>query len=817
MKIRVEFARLLIGMMLTCCAVPAQTGNRELWVDDNRITLAKLQVIADRDSLDARFARWLDIAVADLKRLLPEFGVGLSDDAAFSILIGGEVPEALRTAAAKERYSDQTSVIQITDRAIHITSPAGRGLAKAIYTFLDRIGVRWYTPGKWGEVLPDGRIELSTDAVVEGPDFMFRSFYWSRGGSYPPDMDADYRQWYRRMRMDSDFGFGGHSYSEQIVQPKKYAASHPEYYSLIGGVRIISGADVEKTQFGDHQLCVSNKEVQQLAIDFARQHFQKSELYRFVSISPNDSSTFCQCAPCGEIGGPSHQTVFLANVVARAIAGEHPDKLVAFYAYSNHLRVPEKRRLEPNVAPYIVNSYAELGLYGWQYYAEPLRGSALGKVIEEWGDSGGQTAIRFNWGTPQYPFNWASHLQDDFRFFLENKAVGAMAESGNSFVHQGLLNYWAARLTWNVDLDIEGEAAVFYRDFYGAGADVAKRVLTSIQNRAELELPVTMPLELLQDNERLLNSAVENLPDNLYRRRLVHLLHYLRFLLAREQYLQGKTGVAGIDPALQRIQEDRSYAIETQPGAYSNAAVGKFKRVRAGAVDSWREPLIVYRHRQQYAVKVEAPDSAIRLHVWNGRLGDNDEVLEITVLASDGRIVARKSVPIDTTVDETIPVPQPDTYLLRVKARTSNLFRLEIENPLFVVRADAVRQFHPFASAKADNDDKWHSFKTDGMLTRYFYVPHGAGYFMLQVDAPKPSEWVTFQVITPDGKVLLSKEKWVGHESFKITVPPAAVGKIWQLGFRNGEDVAFAFSPHIPGWLASHPKRLIVPEKYLAQ
>ena len=82
----------------------------------------------------------------------------------------------------------------------------------------------------------------------------------------------------------------------------------------------------------------------------------------------------------------------------------------------------------------------------------------------------------------------------------------------------------------------------------------------------------------------------------------------------------------------------------------------------------------------------------------------------------------------------------------------------------------------------------------------------------LQVGAPKPGEWVTFKVITPDGKVLLSKEKWVGHESFKFTVPPAAVGKVWKLAFRNDEDVAFAFSAHIPGWLASHPNRLIVPE-----
>jgi len=172
-------------------------------------------------------------------------------------------------------------------------------------------------------------------------------------------------------------------------------------------------------------------------------------------------------------------------------------------------------------------------------------------------------------------------------------------------------------------------------------------------------------------------------------------------------------------------------------------------------------------------------------------------------------------VPIDTTLADTIQVPKPDTYLLRVRSRTSNQFRIEVENPLFVVRADAARPFHPFASAKADNHDQFQAFTAAGLLTRYFYVPNGTGYFILQVNAPKPTEWVTFKVITPDGKVLLSKELWVGQEAFKIVVPPAAVGKVWKLTFRNGEDAAFAFSPHVPGWLATHPNRLIVPEKYL--
>lgn len=786
--------------------------SRELWVNGRHISRAKIELVADRSRFTRKVNEWLDTSLEDLKRVLAEFGIKLTRESSFSIIVGGEVPENLKSMAQKERYPEQASVINITDQAIHLTSPGGRGLPKAIYTFLDRLGIRWYVPGKWGECLPNGKVELSKGYLVEGPDFMFRSFYWGRIKSQPQDMRDDYNMWYFRMRMDSDFGFGGHSYSEQIVPPEQYADSHPEYYSLVKGKRV--KPIIRKGDWGgqDYQLCVSNKEVQQLAIDFARRHFRTSDMYRVVSISPNDGTGFCECKPCRKIGGPTDQMVFLANVVGRAISQKYPDRIVGFYAYSEHMFPPERiKRLEPNVAPYIVNTYEALGLAEFKYYASPIRQEKnLGNIIRAWANLGGQTAIRYNWsymgpGTRgwagwDYPYDWSSHLQDDFRFYLENKAFGIMSEGEASFIHQGWLNYWAARLAWDVNLDMETERAEFYPRFYGPAGEDARRVLESIQNRQYIKDP--LPITLLKKDVQVLKDSVEALSDKIFRERTTHLLHYLEFLLAREQYNKGRPS-SDINLILKQIEQDRSYALPLKPFAkeYSHIATDRFVQVQKSPVDSWLDPGIVYRKSHTFAVKVNERDKKIRFHLWYDRAGKFKGPAEFKIVSPKGQVIYRKEVPVDTNLDEVISVSEAGTYKLRVEMKASNQFTLEVENPLFVL--------------KADEGGVFHAFKTHEAINRYFYVPLDTRVFGLTVVAPPPSEWVTFRVVAPGEKVLLSRDKWVGREEFKIRVPLNAIGRIWRLEFTNDDDVEFHFSDDVPGWLSSEPGRLIVPEGYL--
>ena len=788
----------ILGAAFSSVLPDAQAANPELWVNDKRITSAKVQVMVDRNNLTGKFQGWLDTSLADLEMILREYGITQSEDARFSIVVGEIVPEELDALAQKERYPRQTSVIKISDDAVYITSPGGPGLSKAVYTFLDRLGVRWYTPGKWGLSLPEGKVKLSNGPVVEGPDFLFRSFYWGKIGGYPRDMQEDYQRWYLRMRMDSNFGFGGHSYSEQIAPPHKFATEHPEYYSLIGGRRM---ASPHKARRYSHQLCVSNKDVQRLAIDFARNHFAKSDTYRVVSISPNDGANFCECGPCRKIGGAIEHTVFLANVVGGAVRAEYPERWVGFYAYSSHILPPENMPLEPNVVPYIVNSHRALGQGEWKYMSAPVRHTALAKVIEDWARLGGKTAMRFNWGQGErdgweYPYNWVRQLQEDFRLFRHNKAIGVMAESESSFIHQGWLNYWAARLGWDVEIDIRGEYAKLYQRFYGPGARVAEQVLETIQNRQELKPP--LPIDLLQRNEELLKTTIARVEDKRFHERLVHLLHYLQFLLARACYYNGQESTAAIHRALEQIQRDRSHALNLWQYSFQfpKVVLQKFSRVQEGEINSWSDP-IVYQGKQVFVVKVLPGEEEIRFHLHHIRLGKYRNPLDLKVLSPKGYLIHHEEVPEDIALDKVIPVTLEGTYLLIVDR--AGLFRMEAENTLFSAKAN---WFRPASEAG----------KT---ITRYFYVPGGLDSFATQVSAGTGGDW-QLRLIDPSGGVALSKDDLLGTVSFNIKVPEAVQGKIWKCEVSGEINTRIRVLPPktMPWWFASDPARLIVPEQF---
>ncbi|MDP7396323.1 MAG: DUF4838 domain-containing protein [Lentisphaeria bacterium] len=799
MKKHILFGCLIIWVVFSSFSLDAQAANPELWVNDKHITSAKVEVMVDRKNLNRKFQKWLDTSVADLEKILPEFGIRQSEEARFSIVVGEVVPEALNALAQRERYPRQTSVISTGDDTVYITSPGARGLSKAVYTFLDRLGVRWYTPGKWGVSLPEGKVELAKGSFVDGPDFLFRSFYWGKIGGYPKDMQEDYERWYLRMRMDSDFGFGGHSYSEQIAPPGKYAAEHPEYYSLIGGRRI---AAPQTAKSYSHQLCVSNKDVQRLAADFARNHFAESETYRVVSISPNDGANFCECGRCREIGGPIEHTVFLANVVGRAVREEYPDRWVGFYAYSSHILPPENMQLESNVVPYIVNSHRALGQNEWKYMSAPVRSTAVGTVIVDWARLGGKTAMRFNWGQGErdgweYPYNWVSHLQDDFRLFRENKAIGVMAESESSFIHQGWLNYWAARLGWDIEIDIDDEYAKLYQRFYGPGAHVAKQVLESIQNRQERQPPLSA--ERLQEHEALLKTTIAEVEDKLFHERLVHLLHYSQFLLARARYYNEQDSTAAIHRSLKQIEQDRSHALNLWQYSFlfPKVVLNKFGRVHEGTIRSWRDP-VVYQGKQTFAVKVLPGEEAIRFHLQHVKVGKYGNPLELKVVSPKGYLIHYEEVPADTKLDKVIPVTLKGTYLVIVDR--AGFFRVEAENTFFSIKAN---WFRPVLEA-------------DKTITRYFYVPRGLESFATQVAAGTGGDW-TMRLIDPSGGVALSKDDLLGTVKFNINVPEKARGKIWKLEVSGEISTRIRVLPPstMPWWFASEPSRLIVPQQFL--
>ncbi len=158
-----------------------------------------------------------------------------------------------------------------------------------VYTFLERLGCRWFTPDV--SRIPKLRtIEIPALDERQKPAFEYREVYIR---------EAFDKDWAARNKTNGNFtaldaSTGGkveyfpfvHSFYS-LVPPQKYFASHPEYFALVDGAR--RGAQA--------QLCLTNPEVLQLAVarvrEWIRDHPERrhhlrfpERLFRLVRVRP---------------------------------------------------------------------------------------------------------------------------------------------------------------------------------------------------------------------------------------------------------------------------------------------------------------------------------------------------------------------------------------------------------------------------------------------------------------------------------------------------------------------------------------------------
>lgn len=107
-----------------------------------------------------------------------------------------------------------------------------------------------------------------------------------------------------------------------------------------------------------NKLCTSNPELVNAYAVAAIEYFQHSPEATCYSLSPSDSAGDCECDACSalyEIDPNGKRSVTPAilefyNNVARIVAAQYPDKILAGYVYADYLFPPrESVKLEPNV------------------------------------------------------------------------------------------------------------------------------------------------------------------------------------------------------------------------------------------------------------------------------------------------------------------------------------------------------------------------------------------------------------------------------------------------------------------------------------
>ncbi|MBI4873606.1 MAG: DUF4838 domain-containing protein [Acidobacteria bacterium] len=361
-------------------------------------------------------------------------------------------------------------VIRTVGRNLAIAGGRERGTMYGVYTLLERLGCRWYTP----EV---SRIPKRTSVALDPMDETHRPAFEYREVFFTEAWDKD---WSARNRLNGqnhklDESTGGriryfpfvHSF-EQMIPPKRYFAEHPEYFSLIDGKR-----RAERSQ-----LCLTNPDVLRLSVEAVRGWIGAHPEATIFSVSQNDWTGWCECDQCRRVeeeegGVHSGPLVRFVNQVAEEIEKTHPDKLIDTLAYWYTERPPKlvtpRRNVRIRLCP--------IGACEAHPYEQCPYNRFFVDLLKEWSKRTSRLYIwHYNTNFSHYllPFPDFDELAADIPMYRRNSVVGLFQQGayapGGGGENAELRSYVLARLLWNPAADVNREVGDFLGAYYGPAA-----------------------------------------------------------------------------------------------------------------------------------------------------------------------------------------------------------------------------------------------------------------------------------------------------------------------------------------------------------
>ncbi len=735
----------------------------------------------------------------------------------------GRVPgnEGLLKEVEKQGLGRDGFILDVSPDAVRIVGGSKFGASYGVYELLERLGVRWFFPGEWGEVVPEkSELRLPVLRIAEKPAFAVRQMHVSRADDSAGD-------WFRRSRHNR-CGFFGHS---RLIQPRKYAAAHPEWYAEIDGVRHIDGSN--------YKLCHSNDQMVGQAIEEVLEQIRNRKMdaetishigykhlaedYSIVSVSPTDGGGFCRCSKCLEMGSVSDRLRMFANRIAAGARKEFPDYSVGYYgAYSEH-QDPPVVKADPGVVVVpttwtrsFFNPLSDISNKAFREKIEAFLQNAQRMILRDYDGLG----VWWGYG----PLTLADVHAKDYQRYHQQGLEGIITEAGSGWGPWGYSYYLIGKLWWNPNADLEALKADFVTSAYGEAADPMKTYY-ELLDRAVIH-PSSATLRTMREKlEEASKLAVNPGP----KKRINYLRAHYYLEDTYEKYRAGEAEeedvrqfyrvLKSIDPAVSPFARDLRY-LKFFPKDETNAR----------PLD---EPEL-----EELLAKVELPPQEKEYAVWQDledlRLKPAQEDAEGNFTQSIGMNLrfGPATLLISASAGERITVRQTakrwDTFVTAYDLQTPELLTLaeglaegevivdvvapsqgiytlslspggrypeiHVSNRRVVVKASARGQsVHPMGQVRE----------------AYIYVPKGTEEFAIVTRAYEP---LSIQVDGPVdrlGALAPIKQMAQLYQQHNISVKPGSDGKIWRISFNGGKKDIYLQG--IPPFLASHPSRLLIP------
>ena len=453
-------------MVFVACAVPCAAAGLRL-VENGRSDYA-IVIAADAVQSERHGAE-------ELQHFLEQMSgakLAVVTEARPRMILVGDSPvlEKLNPGIRLPDLGSEGFALKTMGRHLIIAGGKQRGTMYGVYTLLEKLGCRWFTP----EVsrIPKRRtIAIGPLDEVQKPAFEYREPFFS---------EALDRDWAARNKTNGahqrlDVTVGGniqyypfvHSF-DLLIPPQRWFGEHPEYFSLIDGQRRAQGG----------QLCLTNPEVLRLGIETVERWIDAHPEATIISVSQNDRYGWCECENCRRVEreeGGSHSGPLLryVNALAAEIEKRHPDKLIDTLAYQYTEDPPAVTRPRRNVRVRLcpidaceAHPYEQCPYDA--YFVKNLR--AWGKITDR------LYVWHYNTNFAHYllPFPDFDELGADLALYKRSGVAGVFLEGsvsqGGGAENAELRSYVMAKLLWDPKTDVNQLVNEFLEGYYGNAA-----------------------------------------------------------------------------------------------------------------------------------------------------------------------------------------------------------------------------------------------------------------------------------------------------------------------------------------------------------
>ena len=439
------------------------------------------------------------------------------------IVIGdGEARKALGVHIGFDQLGDEGFAIRSAGPNIVIAGGRLRGTLYGVYTFLERLGCRWYT-SKVSRIPKMRTIVLPQLDIAQKPAFEYREPF------YTDAFDAD---WAVRNLVNSnsarldekrggkvEYGRFVHTFAE-LIPPSVYYKDHPEYFSLVDG----------KRQDGYAQICMSNPDVLRIATEKVMKWIEEKPTAKIFSVSQNDCYLNCQCDKCKAIdeeeGSPSGLLLRFVNAIAEEVEKKYPDKLIDTLAYQWTEKPPRITKPRANVRVRLCPIFA----CEFHDYTKCEQNAGFVENLRNWAKITNNLYIwHYNTDFPHYliPFPDLDQIATSIRLYKRTGVKGIFMEGnyspgGGGFMDE-LKAYYIAKLLWNPWIDEKAVKEDFLNGYFGKAGKPIGEWLDMLHEKVRKENihgniwigvdGAHLSPEIMQAGERLFDEA-ERLADN---------------------------------------------------------------------------------------------------------------------------------------------------------------------------------------------------------------------------------------------------------------------------------------------------------------